>query len=65
MSKPGFHLTITDLQFLKSLGVKSGSPEIAVAKPDGTVRLLHKFGIPVTRENYLRLAFGGTHRRNH
>jgi hypothetical protein len=26
---------------------------------DGTMRLLEKFGIPVTRENYLRLAFAG------
>jgi len=27
--------------------------------PDGTIRLLHQHNIPVTRENYLRLAFGG------
>ena len=27
--------------------------------PDGTVRLLERFGIPVTRENYLMLAFAG------
>ncbi len=26
---------------------------------DGTVRLLKKWGIPVTRENYLRLACAG------
>ena len=26
---------------------------------DGTVKLLEKFGIPVTRENYLLLAFAG------
>ena len=34
--------------------IKSGTTQ-----SDGTVRLLEKFGIPVTRENYLQLAFGG------
>jgi hypothetical protein len=28
-------------------------------QPDGTMRLLEKYGIPLTRENYLRLAFNG------
>jgi len=31
----------------------------AIAQLDGIVRLLEEFGIPVTRENYLRLAFAG------
>jgi hypothetical protein len=52
-----------DRQFLKAVGINA-EPTLdetrqALAQPDGTVRLLEKFGIPVTRENYLRLAFAG------
>lgn len=53
------HFTTDDLEFLTSLGIKTDSPEIHVAHPDGTVKLLQRYGIPVTRENYLRLAFAG------
>jgi hypothetical protein len=28
-------------------------------KPDGTLKLLAEFNIPITRENYLNLAFAG------
>src|ERR1700680_3751851 len=49
-----------DLKFLRSVGI-STEPDASVniEHPDGTVKLLEKFGIPVTRENYLRLAFAG------
>jgi hypothetical protein len=55
------HFNTEDLEFLTSLGIdtKAESAEVHVARPDGTVRLLQKYGIPVTRENYLRLAFAG------
>ena len=33
---------------------KSGTTQ-----PDGTMKLLEEYGIPLTRENYLLLAFGG------
>jgi hypothetical protein len=50
-----------DQQFLKAVGI-SAEPTVnetreALAQLDGTVTLLEKFGIPVTRENYLRLSF--------
>jgi len=52
-----------DRQFLKAMGINADpthhETRLALAQPDGTVRLLEKFGIPVTRENYLRLAFAG------
>jgi hypothetical protein len=52
-----------DRQFLKAVGINA-RPTLeetrqALAQPDGTVRLLEIFGIPVTRENYLQLAFSG------
>jgi hypothetical protein len=52
-----------DRQFLKAVGINV-EPTLdetrqALVQPDGTVRLLEKFGIPVTRENYLQLAFAG------
>ena len=28
-------------------------------KPDGTLKLLAEYNIPITRENYLNLAFAG------
>jgi hypothetical protein len=63
-----------DWEFLKSVGISAErafddmrlelepmKPEVksGITRPDGTVRLLEKFGIPVTRENYLQLAFAG------
>jgi len=54
------HFSTGDLEFLTSIGVKTDSPEVVVANPDGTVELLERFGIPVTRENYLLLAFAGS-----
>jgi hypothetical protein len=55
------HFTTDDLEFLTSVGVstKAESLGVTVANPDGTVELLQRYGIPVTRENYLRLAFAG------
>lgn len=50
--------TPKDRAFLLDCGIDPG-PAPKIARPDGTVRLLEKFGIPVTRENYLRLAFAG------
>ena len=47
----------SDRKFLKSVGIRA--VDNGITQPDGTVRLLEKFGIPVTRENYLRLAFAG------
>ena len=49
-----------DLKFLRSVGI-STEPDASVniEHPDGTVKLLKEFGIPATRENYLRLAFAG------
>jgi hypothetical protein len=52
-----------DRQFLKAVGINA-KPTLdetrrPVAQHDGTVRLLEKYGIPVTRENYLRLASAG------
>jgi hypothetical protein len=49
-----------DLKFLRSVGI-STEPDASVniEHPDGTVKLLKELGIPVTRENYLRLAFAG------
>lgn len=55
------HFTEADLEFLHAVGVapESSDVSITVAHPDGTVMILQKLGIPVTRENYLRLAFAG------
>ena len=50
--------TRKDRAFLLDCGIDPGHVS-KIARPDGTVRLLEKFGIPVTRENYLRLAFAG------
>lgn len=33
--------------------------ESGITQSDGTVKLLEEYGIPVTRENYLLLAFAG------
>lgn len=59
--RPGVvnHFTEKDRAFLIAVGIHTELPEVHVARPDGTVRLLQKYGIPVTRENYLRLAFAG------
>jgi hypothetical protein len=54
--------TEDDHKFLRAVGVDPGpTPDKTrlVAQPDGTVRLLEELGIPVNRENYLRLAFAG------
>lgn len=53
------HFSESDLRFLEALGIKTESAEMTVTSPDGTVKLLQQYGIPVTRENYLRLAFAG------
>jgi hypothetical protein len=55
------HFTEADLEFLHAVGVapESSDASIKVAHPDETVLLLEEFDIPVTRENYLRLAFMG------
>ena len=45
-----------DKQFLKAVGI---IPDSRTPANDGTVRLLEEMGIPVTRENYLMLAFAG------
>jgi hypothetical protein len=47
------------MQFLAGLGIETESAEVTVTNPDGIVKLLQQYGIPVTRENYLRLAFAG------
>ena len=57
----------SDRKFLRAIGISAepthDEPNAArvsgIAQPDGTVRLLEQYGIPVTRENYLRLAFAG------
>ena len=48
-------------RFHKSGGCRGGARVSAGRNinDDGTVQLLKKYGIPVTRENYLRLAFAG------
>jgi hypothetical protein len=43
-----------DLDFLAAVGI---STEPTPDDSDGTVQLLEKHGIPVTRENYIRLSF--------
>jgi hypothetical protein len=51
-----------DLDFLKSIGIRADDTPLddeRLAQPDGTIRLLEEYGIPVTRENYLDLAFAG------
>jgi hypothetical protein len=51
-----------DLDFLKSVGIRADDMPLddeRLAQPDGTIRLLEEYGIPVTRENYLDLAFAG------
>lgn len=49
--------TNSDLDFLAAIG--AAEPAIKIARPDGTVRLLERLGIPVTRENYITLASAG------
>ena len=54
------HFTEADLEFLRAVGIDSESGDsVEVAHPDGTVKILERLGIPVTRENYLTLAFAG------
>jgi hypothetical protein len=51
-----------DLKVLKSVGIRANDTTFddeQLAQPDGTIRLLEEYGIPVTRENYLNLAFAG------
>jgi hypothetical protein len=50
--------TKSDRNFLRACGI-SVEPAIKIARPDGTVRILQSLGLPVTRENYLMLAFAG------
>lgn len=65
--------TKDDLEFLKSVGISSDDLLLAASEeesstehdptleqPDGTMKLLEECGIPLTRENYLLLAFMGT-----
>jgi hypothetical protein len=62
--------TLDDLKFLRIVGIADDTPlddavaataeeESSATQPDGTIRLLEEYGIPVTRENYLHLAFMG------
>ena len=53
------HFTDADRVFLAAVGIDAGRISLTIAEPDGTVRRLQELGIPVTRENYLRLAFMG------
>lgn len=50
-----------DLEFLRAVGIdpESANRRMIIAHPDGTVKILESLGIPVTRENYLMLAFAG------
>ena len=50
--------TKSDRLFLHAVGIDPDSA-VVVSRPDGTVKILERLGIPVTRENYLRLAFAG------
>jgi hypothetical protein len=45
-----------DRQFLRAVGIV---PDARTPPNDGTVQQLEELGIPVTRENYLMLAFAG------
>jgi hypothetical protein len=47
----------SDREFLKSVGICA--VDTGITQADGTLELLKKYGIPLTRENYLRLAFAG------
>jgi hypothetical protein len=52
--------TNQDLRFLKSLKIAADPEPAPIQVPfDETSRILQELGIPITRENYLRLAFGG------
>jgi hypothetical protein len=48
--------TKQDCRFLRALKI-AVDPEPVVAPFDSTSRSLQELGIPITRENYLRLAF--------
>ena len=50
--------TKSDRVFLHAVGIDPDSA-VVVSRPDGTVKILERLGIPVTRGNYLRLAFAG------
>ena len=58
--------TKDDLEFLRLVGicaddaVEATEEESSIEQSDGTLRLLKEYGIPLTRENYLYLAFAGT-----
>ena len=51
--------TRKDRAFLLNCGIDPG-PAPKIAHPDGTQRLMEKYGLdPTDRDDYLRLAFGG------
>ena len=52
----------SDLKFLRILGVRvpHDTPVHIAKHDDNTVRQLQKMKLPVTRENYLMLAFAGS-----
>ena len=62
--EPSLRWTSEDRTLLTECGITAWDGELEAeraheSRQDGTVKLLKKFGIPVTRENYLRLAFAG------
>ena len=52
----------SDLKFLRMMGVRfpHDTPVHIAKHDDDTVRQLQKMKLPVTRENYLMLAFAGS-----
>ena len=52
----------SDLKFLRMMGVRfpHDTPVHIAKQDDNTVRQLQKMKLPVTRENYLMLAFAGS-----
>ena len=52
----------SDLKFLRIMGVRfpHDTPVHIAKQNDNTVRQLQKMKLPVTRENYLMLAFAGS-----
>ena len=51
--------TKQDRRFLRALKI-AADPEPVVVPFDDTSRVLAECGIPITRENYLRISFAGT-----
>ena len=52
--------TKDDRKFLRAVGIDpEPTPESGTTPLDGTEQMLVELGLPVTRENYLRLAFAG------